>query len=63
MEIARPDHDQLQQDEHGGHDLGVVEGDVAVQLLAEQVLEEEQHEEHEEAPQGAHQRSLVRTLK
>ena len=63
MKIARADHHQLQQNEYRGHNFGVVQGDVAVQLLAEQVLEEEQHEEHEEAPEGAHQRSLVRTLK
>ena len=63
MKIARPDHHQLQQNEYRGHDFGVVQGDVAVQLLAEQVLEEEQHEKHEEAPEGAHERRLVRTLK
>ena len=63
MKIARPDHHQLQQNEYGRHDFGVVQGDVAVQLLTEKILEEEQHEKHEEAPEGAHQRRLVRTLK
>ena len=62
MKIARPDHDQLQQDEHRRHDFGVVEGDVAVELLAEEVLEEKQHEEHEEAPERPHERRLVRAL-
>ena len=62
MKIAGPNHHQLQQIEHCRHYFGVVEGDVAVQLLAEEVLEEEQHEEHEEAPQCPHERRLVRAL-
>ena len=63
MKVTCPDHDQLKQDEYRRHHLGVVQSDVAVQLLAEEVLEEEQHEEHEEAPECAHQRGLVRSLK
>ena len=49
MKVARPDHHKLQQDEHWRHDFRVVEGDVAVQLLAKEVTKEEQYEEHEEA--------------
>ena len=53
MELAGPDHDQLEEDEDGGEDLGVLVAGQGGELLAEQVLEAEQHEQEEQAPQSA----------
>lgn len=63
VQLASSDHDQLEEDEDGCEDLGVLVAGQGGELLAEQVLEAEQHEQEEQAPQSAQEGRLVRSLK
>ena len=63
MQLTSSDHDELEEDEDGRHDLRVLQASVPVQLLAEQVLEDEQQSQHEQTPEGSDQRRFVRPLK
>ena len=42
MELTRPDHDELEQDEHWTHHLAIVELAHIFQLVTKQKLEHEQ---------------------
>jgi hypothetical protein len=62
MKLAGTNHNQLKENEDGGHDLGVFESRIAGQLLAEEILEDEEEGEHEQTPKGSNYCGFVRTI-
>jgi len=55
VQLASSDHDELQKNEDGAHDLAVVELAGGAELVAEKELEDKEEAYDEEAPDGSQQ--------
>jgi len=53
MQLARPNHDELQQNEDGAHHLTIVQLAHLVQLVAKQELEDKEQAYDKETPEGS----------